>query len=178
MDPSQDVRTWARATAAVLCERGKAAGREPDMAALRKELRSRTEDSRARDPLYAFALCPDGFDSALALLEVDLIHPDDVVPRITLDWVAERFSARDFGPPRISWHDLPAGPAVRIRQNFAADDPPREGPGILLETLTYGVLPTGTESAVVLLASWTMPGIGDVLEAAADHIARTLVVES
>ncbi|WP_424868562.1 hypothetical protein [Streptomyces sp. SAI-229] len=176
IEPSDDVRGWSKAAAAELRDRSKAAGYDLDRAALRKDLRSRAEDSRSREPFYAFALYPNGFDFALAILEVDLIHPDDTVPEITLDWLADTFSADDFGPPKISHTDLPIGPAVRIRQNFAADTRPRRSPGILMESLTYGVVPTGAESAVMLLLSWTVPGLSEEMENAADSIAETLTV--
>lgn len=176
IEPSDDVRSWSKSTATELRDRSKAAGYELDKATLRKDLRARAEDSRGREPFYAFALYPDGFDTALAILEVDLIHPDDTVPELTLDWLAETFSAHDFGPPQISRTELPIGPAVRIRQNFAADNPPRRGPGILMETLTYGTLPTGAESAVMLLMSWTVPGLTEEMEEAADSIAKTFTV--
>jgi hypothetical protein len=177
IEPSDDVKGWAKNTAAELRDRAKAAGYELDKRTLRKELQARADDSRSRDPFYAFAFFPDGFDTALAILEVDLIHPDETVPRITLDWLAETFSADDFGPPQISRPELPVGPAVRIRQDFAADHPRREGPGVLMETLTYGILPTGAESAVMLLVSWTVPGITDEMETAADSIAQTVTVD-
>ncbi|WP_432081114.1 hypothetical protein [Streptomyces sp. WAC 04229] len=176
IEPSDDVRSWSKTTAAELRDRSKAEGYDLDKTALRKDLRSRAEDSRSREPFYAFALYPDGFDFALATLEVDLIHPDDTVPEITLDWLAETFSADDFGAPKISHTDLPIGPAVRIRQNFATDSRSRRRPGILMETLTYGVLPTGAESALMLLMSWTVPGLAEEMEDAADSIAETLTV--
>ncbi|MFG2326526.1 hypothetical protein [Streptomyces sp. NPDC048568] len=144
---------------------------------MRKDLRSRAEDSRSREPFYAFALYPNGFDAALAILEVDLIHPDDTVPEISLDWLAETFSADDFGTPKISHSALPIGPAVRIRQNFAADTRSRRSPGILMETLTYGVLPNGAETALMLLMSWTVPGLSGEMEETADSIAETLTVD-
>ncbi|MFD9586583.1 hypothetical protein ACFWBM_18060 [Streptomyces sp. NPDC059980] len=177
IEPSDDVKGWAKATSARLCAQGAEAGYELDKRALRKDLRARADDSRSRAPFYAFALYPDGFDNSLATLEVDLIHPDETVPRITLDWLADAFSADDFGPPKISRTELDIGPAVRIRQNFAAADPPTGGPGILLETVTYGVLPTGTETALMLLVSWTVPGLSEEMEEAAANIVKTLTVD-
>ncbi|MEU1270226.1 hypothetical protein [Streptomyces sp. NPDC005799] len=177
LDPSDDVKRWAKSTAADLCERSRTAGYELDKGALRKNLRNWADDSRSRDPLYAFAFYPDGFDTALALLEVDVIVPDDTVPQISLDWLADTFSAHDFGPPQSSRTDLPIGPAVRLRQNFAAEGSPRRGPGVLLQSVTYGILPTGAESAVVLLLSWTTPGIDEEMEEAADSIVQTLTVD-
>ncbi|MER8224069.1 hypothetical protein ABTZ58_26460 [Streptomyces sp. NPDC094143] len=177
VEPSDDVKGWAKSTAAELRDRSAAAGYELDKRTLRKELLARAEDSRSREPFYAFAFFPDGFDSALAILEVDLLHPDETVPTITLDWLAETFSADDFGPPQISRVDLPIGHAVRIRQDFAAGPASRRGPGVLMETLTYGILPAGAESAVMLLVSWTVPGITQELEEAADSIAQTVTVD-
>ncbi|WP_405769030.1 hypothetical protein [Streptomyces sp. NBC_01538] len=176
IEPTDNVRRWARSTAADLRQRSRAAGYELDAKVLEKDLRAQAEDSRRRDPFYAFALYPDGFDNALATLEIDLIHPDAAVPRITLDWLAETFSAHDFGPPLITRTEVPIGPAVRIRQNFATAAPSSDGPGVLLETLMYGVLPTGAESAVVFLMSWTVPGIADEMEEAAAGIVKTLSV--
>ncbi|MFF1809810.1 hypothetical protein ACFVXW_11745 [Streptomyces sp. NPDC058251] len=176
--PEGDVTRWAEETARRIVERSRAARCDIDPETVRTDLRARAEDSRGRDPFYAFAFYPDGFDAALGILEVDLIHPDASVPRITLDWLTETFSTDDFGPPYVTLTDEPIGPAVRIRQNFAANDTPPGGPGTLLETLTYGLLPTGTDSAVVLLMSWTMPGIAEAMEDAADGIVKMLTVES
>ncbi|MFB6555704.1 hypothetical protein [Streptomyces sp. NPDC056405] len=177
IEPAADVRSWSKTTAAELRDRSKAEGYEIDKTTLRRDLRSRTEDSRSRKPFYAFALYPDGFDFALAILEVDLIYPDETVPEITLDWLAETFSADDFGPPKISQADLPIGPAVRIRQNFASGARSRRRPGILMESLIYGVVPTGAESALMMLMSWTVPGVSEEMETVADSIAETLTVD-
>ncbi|MFD5648890.1 hypothetical protein [Streptomyces sp. NPDC127039] len=155
----------------------RAEGYDLDKATLRRDLRSRAEDSRRREPYYAFALYPDGFDFALAILEVDLIHPDATVPEITLDWLAEMFSANDFGPPKISRTGLPVGPAVRIRQNFATGSRLRRRPGVLMETLTYGALPIGVESALMMLMSWTVSGLSKEMETIADRVAETLTVD-
>lgn len=176
LEPSDEVRGWAKGTAVELCERGRAAGHELDRRRLRRDLRARAEDSRSRDPLYAFALYPDGFDSALALLEVELLRPDETVPRITLDWLTETFSADDFGGPKVTRTELPAGPAVRIRQNLAMSGFSDVDAGVLLETLTYGVLPTGSKAAVTLLGSWSVPGLTEEMEEAVDSIAVTLTV--
>lgn len=177
IEPTDNVKRWARSTAADLRERSRAAGYDIDAQVLEKDLRAQAKDSQQRDPFYAFAFYPDGFDGALATLEIDLIHPDASVPRITLDWLAETFSAHDFGPPLITRTEVPLGPAVRIRQNFAAAAAGSPGgPGILLETLTYGVLPRGAESALVFLMSWTVPGIADEMEEAAAGIVKTLSV--
>jgi hypothetical protein len=177
LEPSDNVKGWAKNTAVELYERNSAAGYKVDKGVLRNDLRAWADDSRSRNPLYGFAFYPDGFDSALALLEVEVVHPDETVPQISLDWLAETFSADDFGPPEISRAELPIGPAVRLRQNFAAEGSPRRGPGVLLRTVTYGIRPTGTDSAVMLLVSWTSPGIDEELEEAADSIAATLTVD-
>ncbi|MFG3100122.1 hypothetical protein ACGFZL_06340 [Streptomyces sp. NPDC048182] len=180
VDPGDDLKSWVKRTAVDLCERSKASGYELDGQALREDLRDRAKDSRSRDPFYAFALYPDGFDSSLAVMELDFIHPDETVPEITLDWLASTFSAQDFGPPRIEHIHLPVGPAVRIRQDFAAADAAStapEVPGVLLETITYGILPVGAEVAVMLLMSWTVPGVAAEMEQAADAAVRTVTVD-
>ncbi|MFF3845414.1 hypothetical protein [Streptomyces sp. NPDC002328] len=176
LEPSDSVRHWAKSTAATVSERSRAAGHPLDERTLRRDLRERADDSRRRDPFYAFALYPDGFDTALALIEVDLIHPDATVPEITLEWLAEVFSADDFGPPEVTGTVLPVGPAVRIRQNLATKRNRRGAPGLLRETVTYGIRPDDTNFALMLLASWTVPGISEELETAVDEIAQTLTV--
>ncbi|MFF8632163.1 hypothetical protein [Streptomyces werraensis] len=177
LEPFDEVRGWAKTTAVELCERGRAAGHDLDRRTLRRDLRARAEDSRSRDPFYAFALYPDGFDSAVALLEADLLWPDETVPRITLNWLTERFSADDFGGPKVTRTELPAGPAVRIRQNLAMSGFSAVDAGLLLETLTYGVLPTGSKAAVMLLGSWSVPGLTEEMEEAVDSVAATLTVQ-
>ncbi|WP_434594684.1 hypothetical protein [Streptomyces sp. A5-4] len=174
---ADDVLGWAGTTADELRVRSGEAGYDLDAVAARHDLRERAADSRGRAPLFAGALYPDGFDAALATLEVDSIHPDASVPRISLDWLAATFSAADFGPPHITRVELPMGAAVRIRQNFAAAADAEQNPGILLETLVYGVLPEGTDSAIVMLLSWTVPGMSEVLERMADAVANALTVE-
>ncbi|WP_225654248.1 hypothetical protein [Streptomyces pseudogriseolus] len=108
---------------------------------------------------------------------MDLLWPDETVPRITLNWLTERFSADDFGGPKVTRTELPAGPAVRIRQNLAMSGSPAVDAGVLLEILTYGVLPTGSKAAVMLLGSWSAPGLTEEMEEAVDSIAVTLTVE-
>jgi hypothetical protein len=178
VEPEDDVLVWATGAAKEIVDRGRAAGYELDQEAVRSDLRARAADSREREPFFAFALYPDGFDAALGILELDLIRTDASAPEITLDWLTETFSVDDFGAPQVLRTELTVGPAVRIRQNFAARGDPAGQPGLLLETVTYGVLPTGTESALVLLVSWAVPGIGDEMEEVADNIVKTLTVES
>ncbi|MEV5168498.1 hypothetical protein AB0K66_28265 [Streptomyces werraensis] len=74
---------------------------------------------------------------------MDLIWPDETVPRLTLDWLAETSSADDFGGPKVTHTELPVGPAVRIRHNLAMSGCSGTAAGLLLETVTYEVLPTG-----------------------------------
>jgi formaldehyde-activating enzyme involved in methanogenesis len=53
---------------------------------------------------------------------------------------------------------------VRIRQDFAAGSALRGVPRVLMEALTYGILPAGAESAVMVLVSWTVPGVTQEME--------------
>lgn len=48
IDPSDDVRSWSKRTAAELRDRSKVAGDDIKQATPRKDLRSRAEDSRSR----------------------------------------------------------------------------------------------------------------------------------
>src|SRR2546428_4137318 len=104
LEPGIDVTAWAEEQAEELSQ-----GTSVDSANLAHHLRERAADSRLRSPVYAFAFLPRGIETAVAILEVDVIHPDDTVPEITLDWIAKTFSAKDFGAPEIVQAKLPAG---------------------------------------------------------------------
>lgn len=164
--PDDDVADWSRRQAAAL-------GGGDTFA---RELRERAADSRSRAPALAFALCREGLDTVLAQLEVDTIHPDESVPDLTLDWIADMFSATDFGEPEVVRAKVPAGPAVRIRQALIGRGPGPHGDRPVLETVAYGVLPPGVGSAVMLLVSWTTPGLTDLMTEAADTIVGALTV--
>ncbi|MEU6732822.1 hypothetical protein ABZ929_06390 [Streptomyces physcomitrii] len=165
---------WSRATAEELAARGRAAGHPMDTKPLRADLKAWAKDSLSRAPLSASLYYPDGFEEALALVEVQVFVPDETLPVITLDWLAETFGASDFGPPEVTRVEVPTGPAVRIRQNLAVESAGRRTPGVLRETLTYGMLPHCSTSAVMLMASWSAPGVAGELEAVVDEIARRL----
>lgn len=176
LQPGVDLPAWSQDTAAELMRQAGKAGVQMDSALLTQELRERAADSRSRGPIYAFALCLPGIDRVGAMLEIDLIHPDEKVPEVTLDWIVETFSAHDFGPPDTQQAMLPAGPAVRIRQNFAASSDVEGDGQVVLETITYGVRPQETRSAIVMFVSWTVPGVSDLVERMADDVAQTLSV--
>jgi hypothetical protein len=173
LEPGVDVTGWAEEQARELAQ-----GTSVDAVRLAHHLREWAADSRLRDPVCAFAFLPREIDTVIAILEVDVIHPDDTVPEITLDWIAQTFSSDDFGAPDIVRAKLPAGEAVRIRQNIAGEPAGPSGGRTLIETVTYGIRPPEIESAVVVLASWTAPGIGDKLVEGTDMIVSTLSVET
>ncbi|MER5973406.1 hypothetical protein ABT112_27380 [Streptomyces sp. NPDC002055] len=125
-EPGADITAWVDEQAKELVERSVADGTLLDEDLLRQDLRERAADSRGRKRVHAFALYVNGLEESTALLEVDFIHPDETVARITLDWIAERFSTDDFGAPDITHARVPLGEAVRIRQNFAAGDSGRD----------------------------------------------------
>lgn len=176
LEPAADVASWSQETAAELIHQYGRAAATMDPALFTQELRERAADSRGRGPVHAFALCLPGIDRVAAMLEVDFIHPDETVPEITLDWIVETFTAGDFGPPETATAQLPVGPTVRIRQNFAASDESDSGGRVLMETVTYGLRPPDTGSAVMMFVSWTVPGVADLVERMADDIAETLTV--
>jgi hypothetical protein len=166
LDAGIDLDGWARERAAAL----------DGTSALARELRGRAADSLGRRPVLAYALCPRGLDAVLAHLEVDVIHPDPTVPEISLDWLTELFSTADFGAPEVVRATLPAGPAVRIGQSLVAGGLGPGGERTVLETLAYGVLPPGLGSAVVVLVSWTVPGLGEAVTGVADAVVGSLSV--
>ncbi|MCM2419326.1 hypothetical protein [Streptomyces sp. RKAG293] len=172
LEPGIDLGAWALEQAGKLA----AAPAEVDADALMYDLRERAADSRGREPVFAFGLYPEGFEEALAVLEVDVVHPDDKVPSITLDWITEVFATGDFQEPEVERAVLPAGPAVRIRQGLAGRGTGQSGERSLMETVTYGVRPPGIESAVMVLVSWTAPGLADLMTTAADQIVHTLKI--
>ncbi|HEY5834537.1 hypothetical protein [Streptomyces sp.] len=163
-----NVRRWAKEQAKVL---GGSRG-------LMHELREHAEDGRGREPILAFAYCPapPEMDAVMAVLEVQAVRPDGEVPEPTLDWIVGTFSAPDFGEPEVERASLPAGPAVRIRQALADRRTGFGGPSTLVETVTYGVLPTGSEGAFLLLFSWATPGVADFIVPIADEIAHSFTV--
>lgn len=173
-----DVSGWAEEQAGVLEARNAADGKTVNVELLMQELREQAADSRGRSPVHAFALYLNGFESAAAVLEVDFIHPDHTVREINLDWIAETFTAHDFGTPEIEHAQLPAGAAVRLSQNIAGAAEGPSGERVLLETLTYGIIPEKSDSAVVMLVSWTVPGVDDLVEKMADDIVHTLTIET
>ncbi|MEU3460229.1 hypothetical protein ABZ721_09750 [Streptomyces sp. NPDC006733] len=173
LEPGIDLGAWALEQAKELAA---ATSEEVDAEALMYDLRERAADSRGREPVFAFGLYPEGFDTALAVLEVDVIHPDAEVPSITLDWITEVFATGDFQEPEVERATVPAGPAVRIRQGLAGRGTGESGERSLMETVTYGVRPPGIESAVMVLVSWTAPGLVDLMTAAADQIVHTLKI--
>ncbi|MFJ5997999.1 hypothetical protein [Streptomyces sp. NPDC092370] len=50
LEPPDDVKDWAKSTAAELCDRSRAAGCDLDKRMLGKELRTRADDSRSGIP--------------------------------------------------------------------------------------------------------------------------------
>jgi hypothetical protein len=145
--------------------------------ALAADLVAWTQDSREREPTMALAFYPDPAGPLVAMCEIQDYHPDEMVGEITLDWLASTFGMAEgtLGEVETMKGDLPAGPAVRIRQ-MTEGAPDREGRRPVLETLTYGVRPPGIDAAVVLLFSWVGLALGAELTEMADEMAETLEI--
>ncbi|MFJ6982527.1 MULTISPECIES: hypothetical protein [unclassified Streptomyces] len=181
LEGPEPVRRWAKRTAAELLERDRAAGHQLYAGQLhadrlRRDLRSRCEDSRTREPVHAFALVPEGVGRSVAVLEVRLTAPAETDAHVTVEQLAHHYGADHFGPPHMTRTELPAGPALRIRQNLAMPGG-RGAPGLVVESLIHGILPPGGDFAVMVLATWAVPGIGAEMEETVDEVVRSVVVE-
>ncbi|MGW0824253.1 hypothetical protein [Streptomyces sp. NPDC002845] len=169
-----DLDYWAKYQAEELVERYARDGRQGDAHRLARSLKRAAADSRTRDPLGAFGWYLSGYYDPAAILELDAIHPDATVPDITLSWLTEHMTVRDFGEPDVRQVRLPLGDAVRIRQNVIGEKKRLFGSRPVIRMLYYGVRPDTTDLAVTMLVSWTEPVLDEPAEQIVDNIARTL----
>ncbi|MEV6792665.1 hypothetical protein AB0M87_11800 [Streptomyces sp. NPDC051320] len=170
-----DLDYWASHEAQNITERYEREGRPPaDTARLARSLRRVAADSRTRTPVCAFGWYLSGQYDVIAILEIDAIYPDDTVPVLTLEWLAENISAGDFGEPDVRYVELPLGDAVRIRENMAGDRKWRFGSRPVIRALTYGVRPRDSDGLLTLRVSWTESVVDEPLEQIVDNIAGTL----
>lgn len=174
LDLDLDLDHWARHQAEELAARYAQDGEKGDARVLARDLKRAVADSRTRDPLGAFGWYVSGHNSVAAILELDAIHPDATVPDVTLSWLTEHMTVRDFGEPDVREVRLPLGDAVRIRQNFIGEKKRLLGARPVIRTLFYGVRPENTEVAITMTMSWTEPILDGPAEQMADNIARTL----
>jgi len=139
-----------------------------------------TAESRARGPkIMAMAFCPDPAMGELARIEISDMAPSATWPDLELKQLAE-FFAGPIHPhallqPHVSSRDLPAGPAVRVRQQFVTDVN-EEHVGRVMQTIVYAIRPPQTPAAVILSVAWQALYYNDKLTEMADRLAETVRV--
>ncbi|MFG2311377.1 hypothetical protein ACGFS9_22330 [Streptomyces sp. NPDC048566] len=171
-----DLDYWSAYQAEELADRYARDGEKAHARLLARDLKRVAADCHTRDPLGAFGWYVSGHNSVAAVLELDAVHPDETVPEITLAWLTEHMSVREFGEPDVRDVRLPLGDAVRIRQNVTGERKGLLGARPVIRTLFYGVRPEGVDAAVTLQFSWTEPVLDEPAEQTADTIARTLTL--
>lgn len=182
LEPDTDLDSWARPHAERLIEETAQAGEDfsrgftgnPDRIA--REMASRAEGYRGRDLALAFLCYPPGMDSSDVGLEVMTIYPEEGDPEPTLEWFADICTVRELGEPHIQHADLPAGPAVRLRQNYFGEKRSWFGGRPVIRSLIYGIRPPGRTDLVTATALWREPVIDDVIEQWTDQMLETLRV--
>lgn len=173
-----DPGPWARKAA-----RGQLGPETPDELVddLADALTEATLDARMRNPVSAFFFCPDPTLGELARIEVSNLDPDDELPEVTVERMAEFLATpteRSVNRPETEYGDLPIGPAVRVCHQYvdrgmgpAAD---AGGPGTILQTCAYAARPPEIGSAVLLMVSWRALAYSDELFDLTDRLAQAL----
>ncbi|MEU1270209.1 hypothetical protein [Streptomyces sp. NPDC005799] len=145
--------------------------------ALAEELHEAAADARTRGPVAALSYVPEPHRGELARIELSALLADDTYPTMTVDLLARyltTITAISFRPPEAEYHDLPAGPSVRVRHAYV-QDADRDGTGTILETCAYGIVPD-EGWGLVLLTSWRAMARTDELCALTDDLARTVTI--
>lgn len=176
VDPAFNLTSWADQEADRIAERYAAEGERADTKRISRDLRAVAKDSATRQPLGAFALYLSGLDTSVAVAEVDAILPDDTASEVTPRWMVDHLVSHDFGPPEITYPDLPLGPAVRIRQNIIGEKKRLFGSRPVIRTLAFGVQPGGEKGLITLICSWTEPALDEALGGIMDTMAQTLTL--
>ncbi|MBS2538214.1 hypothetical protein KGQ20_36230 [Catenulispora sp. NF23] len=137
-----------------------------------------TAESRARGPkIMAMAFCPDPSAGELARIEVSDMAPSAQWPDLNLKQLGEFFAGplhpHALLPPETTSLELPAGPAVRVRQQFLTQLD-EDQVGRVMETIVYAIRPPETSAAVVLTVSWQALYYGRALTELAEKLAQTV----
>ncbi|MEW2705760.1 hypothetical protein AB0948_12185 [Streptomyces koyangensis] len=98
--PDFDLDSWTTDETARIAERYAAEGQRAAPRQIARTLRAITKDSATRGTLGAFALYLSGFDTTLALVELDAILPDETAPEVTPRWVADLMATDEVAPPK------------------------------------------------------------------------------
>ncbi|MFL6110895.1 MAG: hypothetical protein ACJ786_06035 [Catenulispora sp.] len=172
-----DMTPWARSIAST---RLPADATAEDVQRFADMLLGCTAESRDRGPkIMALAFCPDPRIGELARFEVADLHPSPRWPTLELKQLAD-FFAGPIHPaalvaPQVHYTDLPAGPAVRIRQQYVTAVG-EDRTGRIMETVVYAIRPPETGAAVVLSVAWHALFYGERLMELADRLADSVRV--
>lgn len=122
----------------------------------------------------ALAYQPDPTGPVLALCDVEL-YPFDGEP-VGLDDAERQLGSEGdtVGPPEVSRRTLPAGPAVRLRR--MREDPVDDGRAVVIEGVTYVLLPPALDGIGLISGRWTALVLGDELAARVDELAQRVRV--
>jgi hypothetical protein len=175
INESGDMTPWAQSVA-----RARLPYDAPDeqVADFARMLLDCTAECKARGPkIMALAFCPDPELGELARIEVSDLAPSAQWPELELKQLAE-FFAGPIHPhallaPQVLTRDLPAGPAVRIRQQFVTQVD-EDQVGRVMQTIVYAIRPPQTPAAVVLSVAWQALYYNDQLSELADKLADTV----
>lgn len=175
IDEAGDMRPWA---VSVARNRLPMDAAEPQVEEFARMLLDCAAESRSRGPkITAMAFCPDPMLGELARIEVSDLAPSERWPELELKQLAEFFAGplhpHALVAPHVSFHDLDAGPAVRIRQQFVTQID-EDQVGKVMQTIIYAIRPPQTPAAVVLSVAWQALYYNDQLTELADKLAETV----
>lgn len=146
----------------------------PSATALRAELLARAREYRSRPLVFALGCYPPGIDTSDVGLEVGTAAPGADDPGRALAEHAERVAVRDLGEPDVRFTELPAGSAVRLRQNRPGRRKTWFAARTVLRQLEYGIVPQGQRALITLTTLWTDPTLDEHIEGWTDDIAATV----
>ena len=172
-----DMTSWAHSTARARMPYDSG---EEDVEKFAQMLLDCTSESRTRGPkAIAMAFCPDPTLGELARIEVSTMDPSPGWPSLELKQLAD-FFAGPLHPhallePHVATRDLPAGPSVRIRQQFVTEVG-EDQMGKIMHSIVYAIRPPDIPAAVVLSVAWQALYYSDQLTELADKVAETVRV--
>lgn len=172
-----DMTSWARSTAR---SRMPYEASDEDIEQFAQMLLECTAESRARGPkIIAMAFCPDPTVGELARIEFSRMDPGPEWADLDLKQLANLFAGpihpRALLEPNVTSRDLPAGPSVRIRQQFLTDVG-EDHVGKVVHSIIYAIRPPAMGTAVVMSVAWQALYYSDQLTELADKLAETVRV--
>ncbi|WP_158687238.1 MULTISPECIES: hypothetical protein [Streptomyces] len=180
LEPDADIDAWARQNAERLI--AETAQADPSISRgfngnpkrIAKEMAMRAEGYRNRGLSMAFLCYPPGLETSDVALEVMTIEPGDDDPDPSLEWFTEICTVRELGEPHIGNEELPAGPSVRLRQNYLGEKRNWFGGRPVLRSLIRGIRPPSRRALVSATTLWLDPTIDDIIEQWTDQMMESL----